>query len=98
VRHSVEGRWELVVRGSSHVLVRGADGLLVAGVRRRLQRQTLQVATAAQQAPVQRVAALVRLIGQLHAALLADVAVHVEVLVHRDDAHGLVGALDGGDA
>jgi len=65
---------------------------------RGLQRQTLQVATAAEQAPVQRVTAFVRLIGQLHAALLADVAVHVEVLVHRDDAHSFVGALDGCDA
>lgn len=31
-----------------------------------------------------RIAALVRFIGQLHAALFTDVAIHVEVFVHGD--------------
>ncbi len=45
----------------------------------------------------ERVAPLVGLVRQLHVAPLAHVAVHVEVLLHGHDAHGLVGAVDGRD-
>lgn len=83
---------------SAHILIGCTDGLLVARVGRRLQRESLQMAATAEQPAVQRITALVRLIGQLHAALLTDVAIDVEVLVHGNDAHGLIGALNGCDA
>lgn len=63
---------------------------------------SLQVAVAAEQVALQRVASLIGLVGQLHVARFADVAVDMEVLIHGDDANGLlgvgVGVLHGSDA
>lgn len=43
---------------------------------------SLQVTVATQQAPLERIASLVWLIGELHVARLAHIAVDVKVLVH----------------
>lgn len=80
-------------RPLAHVLVVGGRGRVRGGAG-----QTQQVAGAAQQAAVQRVAALVGLVRQLHAALPAHVAVHVEVLVHGHYAYRLFRPLHGGDS
>jgi hypothetical protein len=62
----------------------------------------LEMAIAAEQSSLQRVASLVRFVGQLHVARLAHVAVDVEVLVHRHHPNGFlgvgVGVLHGCDA
>lgn len=47
----------------------------------------LQVAIAAQQVAVKRIASLVRLVGELHVARFAHVTVDVEVLIHRHHAN-----------
>lgn len=51
---------------------------------------------------LERIASLVGLVGQLHVARFADVTVDMEVLIHGDDANGLlrvgVGVLHGCDA
>lgn len=77
----------------THVLVVGGRGWVCGRTS-----QAEQVAGATQQAAMQRVAALVGLIRQLHAALPAHVAVHVEVLVHGHDAHCLFRPLHRGDS
>lgn len=48
---------------SAHILIGGAHWLLVACVRRGLQCETLQMAAATEEAPVQWIATLVGLIG-----------------------------------
>ena len=55
------------------------------------------VAGVTQQVVAQGVAPLVRLVRQLHLALLADVAVHVEILLHGHHPHGLLRPLHRGD-
>lgn len=93
----VDGAGDLPI---ARLLHRPLPGVLVASghrverlaVRRGVL-QPLYVAAAAHQTSVQRIAPFVRLVGQLHAALLAHVTVHVEVLVHRDHPHSFLGAL-----
>ena len=50
-----------------------------------------------EQVVAQWVTSLVRLVSQLHLALLADVAVHVEVLLHGHHPHRLLRTLHRGD-
>ena len=52
----------------------------------------------AEQVVAQGVASLVRLVSQLHLAVLADVTINVEVLLHGDNSDCLLGALHWGDA
>ena len=59
--------------------------------------QFAAVAGVTQQVVAQRVTSLVRLVSQLHLALLADVAVHVEVLLHGHHPDGLLRPLHRGD-
>ena len=56
------------------------------------------VAGVTQQVVAQGVAPLVRLVRQLHLALLADVAVHVEILLHGHHPHRLLRPLHRGDS
>lgn len=60
--------------------------------------QFLYVAAATHQTSLQRIAAFVRFVCQLHAAFLAYVAVHVEVLVHGDHADRFFCPFHWGDA
>ena len=55
--------------------------------------ELLDVTALAEKALSERVAPLVRLVGELHVAALAHVAVHVEVLLHRNHAHRLLRSL-----
>lgn len=55
----------------------------------------LNVTRATHEATLVRVTSLIGLVGKLHAAILTDVAIHMEVHVHRDDPHRLFSALDG---
>ena len=55
--------------------------------------QLFHVTSLAEEVVAHGVAPLVRLVRQLHLAHLAHVAVHVEVLLHRDHADGLLSVL-----
>ena len=57
-----------------------------------------QVTGVAEQVVAQGVASLVRLVSQLHLAVLADVTINVEVLLHGDYSDCLLSALHWGDA
>ena len=52
------------------------------------------MASPAEEVVLERIAPFVRLVCQLHVAALADVAVHVEVLLHGNHADSLLRSLE----
>lgn len=61
-------------------------------------RYALDVTRTAHKSAVKWVAPLIRLVGQLHTAILANVAVHMKVFVHRDHSDRFLGSLNRRDS
>lgn len=65
-----------------------AHKLIASGYRLRCprlrMRDALDVTRTTHKSAIKWVAPLIRLVGQLHAAILTNVAIHMEVFVHRD--------------
>lgn len=74
----------------SHILVGSTDRLAL----RRLYSYFLKMASTAHQPSLVRIAPFVRFVGQLHSTILANVAIDMEVFVHRYNPNRLLGALD----
>lgn len=79
-----------------------AHKLIASGYRLRCprlrMRDALDVTRTTHKSAIKWVAPLIRLVGQLHAAILTNVAIHMEVFVHRDYPDRLLSPLNWRDS